>query len=330
MWRECIDALLEARQSRHENDEEGLVFVDGTLGGGGHSNALLNELQPDDIVIGCDVDADALQEASSRLQKFQEQNPALPTFIPVRSNFCDLVSALAALDHPRADDIRSRGVDGLLLDLGVSSHQIDTAERGFAFMQDGPLDMRMGDTLTLTAADICNQFDAGELQRIMKVYGDEPRAKVIAQSIVDHRPLYSTSDLVKAVAAVTPDFSKKSRRMGRTATLARVFQSLRIVVNEEDTVLEKALLEMAPALLRSGGRLVVLSYHSMEDRAAKRAMRDGTLSRQPLMVERDIFGNPVGDMKPFRMVGKRMKAAKEEIELNSRARSATLRVAERQ
>ena len=170
-----------------------------------------------------------------------------------------------------------------------------------------------------------------EIQRILKWYGDEPRARAIAQSIADHRPLYTTNDLVQAVSAVTPQFVKKSRRMGRTATLARVFQSLRIVVNDESVALERALLEMAPKLLRPGGRLVVLSYHSMEDRATKRAMRDGTLSRQKMgVVEKDIYGNNIGTPKPFKPLGKAQKASETEVALNPRSRSATLRIAERQ
>uniref|UniRef100_A0A7S2SBE8 16S rRNA (Cytosine(1402)-N(4))-methyltransferase n=1 Tax=Eucampia antarctica TaxID=49252 RepID=A0A7S2SBE8_9STRA len=137
-----------------------------------------------------------------------------------------------------------------------------------------------------------------------------------------------------AVAAVIPQFNKKSRRNGRTATLARVFQSLRIVVNEEDRALEEALMDMAPNLIRKGGRLVALSYHSMEDRAVKRVMRDGTLhkigSRGAKRVERDVYGNIIDDgTRCWKPLGKRAKATPEEIEINTRARSATLRVAER-
>ena len=218
-------------------------------------------------------------------------------------------------------------------------------------MKDGPLDMRMmgssaggaayglgggdsglvnGGRTGLTAADICNEFDESELQRILSVYGDEPRAKTIAKAIVKHRPLYTTGELVDAISSVTPRFAKQSKRMGRTATLARVFQSLRIVVNDEDGVLEKALSEVCPSLLRPGGRLVVLSYHSMEDRATKRIMRDGTVRKSRHHNERDIYGNYVGPAKPFKTVGKRRKATQEEIDYNPRARSATLRVAERQ
>ena len=242
------------------------------------------------------------------------------------------------------------GVDGMLLDLGVSSHQIDTADRGFAFMKVGPLDMRMwggnwsnigsenvtqntaGGTPSITAADICNEFDVAELTRILRVYGDEPRARKIAAAIVEARPLATTSDLVEAVSSVVPEFARRGRRMGRTATLARVFQSLRIVVNEEDEALVDVFEHSAPALVRPGGRLVVLSYHSMEDRATKRVIRDGSVrgTRGGGAIEKDIYGNVVGQRRPWKPLGKKRKADEKEVEVNSRARSATLRVGERQ
>jgi 16S rRNA (cytosine1402-N4)-methyltransferase len=341
MWRQCIDALLECsrstRRRKNEDDETGdtgpLIFVDGTLGGGGHSAALLEHLQPGDIVFGCDVDPKALETASERLEAYMGNNPDSPIFVPVQSNFCDLASALSMVLHPHTQQPilpDGAGVDGILLDLGVSSHQIDTPGRGFAFMKDGPLDMRMGPVSKggLMAADICNEFDPRELQRIFSVYGDEPRAKTIANAIVDHRPLTTTGELVQAISSVTHQFAKH-KRMGRTSTLARVFQSLRIVVNNEDGVLEKALNEMSPSLLRSGGRLVVLSYHSLEDRATKRIMRDGTVKKVDLRNERDIYGNYSGPSKPFKPVGKRQKASPDELDANPRARSATLRIAER-
>jgi len=330
MCNECVDSLLQCE--RAVKGEFPLLFVDGTLGGGGHSAAILERLRPGDVLFGCDVDPAALETASRRLSEYM--NPSTqsekPLFVPVQSNFCDLHNVIPTLLHPvTKEPIAQEGVDGILLDLGVSSHQIDTAERGFAFMKDGPLDMRMGN-IGLSAADICNQFDEAELRRILKVYGDEPRGKKIAQSIVKHRPLTTTNDLVEAVAAVTPS-KAKSRRMGRTASLARVFQSLRIVVNQEDVVLEKALTKMCPSLVRPGGRIVILSYHSMEDRYAKRVIRDGSVEWMGTKEdEKDIYGNYVGTPKPWMRVGKRQKATEAEVELNPRARSATLRVGERQ
>lgn len=343
MWLECIEALMgcERSQARVEKQDGPLIFVDGTLGGGGHSNAILERLQPGDILFGCDIDPEALETASLRLVEYMEHDgTSKPHFIPVQSNFGDLVKNLPSVLHPVTkqpilsigddeDNLASAvGVDGILLDLGVSSHQIDTAERGFAFMKDGPLDMRMGMDQSgyLTAADLCNEMDAKELQRIFSVFGDEPRAKTVAKAVVDNRPLTTTGDLVEAISSVTPAFAKSKRR-GRTATCARIFQSLRIVVNREDKVLEQVLAEACPTLLRKGGRLVVLSYHSMEDRAAKRIMRDGTLKK--VRVEKDIYGNTLGPQKPFKPVGKRQSATEEETTTNPRARSASLRIADK-
>ena len=364
-------------------DRPPMLFVDGTLGGGGHSEALLERCRPGDIVFGCDVDPSALSTASERLQQYtrsadtrrnedDNDDDHLPLFVPVQSNFRDLADILPTVKHPvtgkrimalpteendddeedgsDGDDAHFTGVDGMLLDLGVSSHQIDNAGRGFAFMKDGPLDMRMwggswsdvgsesvGENAAtkargVNAADICNEFDEAELTRILRVYGDEPRARKIAAAIVDARPLATTSDLVNAVSSVVPEFAKKGRRMGRTATLARVFQSLRIVVNQEDEALVDVFEHAAPKLVRPGGRLVVLSYHSMEDRATKRVLRDGSVRgiRPGAAIERDIYGNVVGQDRPWKPLGKKRKASDEEIEINSRARSATLRIGERQ
>lgn len=340
MWRECVDALMEDPQPQRPR-----VIVDGTLGGGGHSQALLHaaiERNESVVVFGCDVDPDALQVASERLVRESEKQKS-SLFVPVHSNFCNLSRELL-IQHLNShteeaatveDQISNFGVDGFLLDLGVSSHQIDTAERGFSFQQDGPLDMRMNNAKSsgaLTAADICNEMDVAELRRILRHYGDEPRAKAIAESIAKHRPLTRTKDLHDAVAAVTPEFVAKRRRMGRTASLARVFQSLRIVVNQEDVVLDKVLSQVSPRILRPGGRLAVLSYHSLEDRATKRIMRDGTLSKKEAAFinnQRDVYGNFVGQPKPFRPLGKPKRASAEEVQSNPRSRSATLRVAER-
>jgi len=359
-------------------DRPPMLFVDGTLGGGGHSEALLERCRPGDIVFGCDVDPSALSAASERLQRYtrsgdkndeDENDGNLPLFVPVQSNFRDLADILPTVKHPMTgkrimalptstddddedgqEDVHFTGVDGMLLDLGVSSHQIDNADRGFAFMKDGPLDMRMWggswsdvgsdrvgqnaatNARGLNAADICNEFDEAELTRIMRVYGDEPRARKIASAIVDARPLATTSDLVNAVASVVPEFARKGRRMGRMATLARVFQSLRIVVNQEDEALVDVFEHAAPNLVRPGCRLVVLSYHSMEDRATKRVLRDGSVrgNRPGAAIERDIYGNVVGQDRPWKPLGKKRKASDEEVEVNSRARSATLRIGERQ
>ena len=371
------DRKLATDEDDDDSDQD--LSSSGTLGGGGHSEALLERCRPGDIVFGCDVDPSALSAASERLQLYtrpgdkdekDENDGNLPLFVPVQSNFRDLADILPTVKHPVTgrrimalpttntndgdedgrEDSHFTGVDGMLLDLGVSSHQIDNADRGFAFMKDGPLDMRMWggswsdvgsesvgqnaatNARGLNAADICNEFDEAELTRILRVYGDEPRARKIASAIVDARPLATTSDLVNAVSSVVPEFARKGRRMGRMATLARVFQSLRIVVNQEDEALVDVFEHAAPNLVRPGGRLVVLSYHSMEDRATKRVLRDGSVrgSRPGAAIERDIYGNVVGQERPWKPLGKKRKASDEEVEANSRARSATLRIGERQ
>ncbi|CAB9528105.1 small subunit methyltransferase H [Seminavis robusta] len=362
MWKECIEGLLGCQRARQrqqlqeEDDDsdtscsrEPLFFVDGTLGGGGHSEALLQQLKPGDVVFGCDVDFNALQTASQRLEAYMNNPQDLPLFVPVQCNFAQLAQRLPQITTTTANDDDTpllpslHSIDGILLDFGVSSHQIDTPERGFAFMAEGPLDMRMSTSSSssdntqqsqssLTAADLVNELQESDLTRILKQFGDEPRARAIAKSILNNRPLVTTTDLQQAVADVVPAFDKRSKRKGRTATCARVFQALRIVVNQEDLVLQRVLEEACPQLLRPGGRLVVLSYHSMEDRATKRIMRDGTIAKvraSSSLLHKDMYGNWNGPPKPFRPVGKFQKASEQEVALNSRARSATLRIAER-
>lgn len=371
MVAECIEALLGCHRGttrRHEKEEgfrsNPLLFIDATLGGGGHTQALLDQLHYGDVVFGVDVDAEALLTASLRLVNYlpashplstkslgQMNSERLPTFIPIQSNFKDLGHILPTMiqqycnvttNLESADDnVSAFLVDGILMDLGVSSHQIDESTRGFAILKDGPLDMRMdgaNDTTeasssSFTAADICNEYSEKDLVDIFQQYGDESyqSARRIAKSIIERRPLSHTSDLLQAIAQVTPKFCKVSRRRGLSATSARIFQSLRIVVNKEEEALKVALTTMAPSLTRPGGRLVVLSYHSMEDRFTKRIMKDGDLTEsRKIRVERDMFGNEINPvLKPWKMLGKGRKATEEEVTRNSRARSATLRVAER-
>lgn len=366
------------------------IFIDGTLGGGGHSQALLQELSDGDILIGCDVDPEALSTASKRLIDYlatcdyildKNNKPSCgwvegrPMFIPVQSNFRNLATVLSKVRHPitekkllgnritiatdnnnnnnndTTEEVEfPRGVNGMLLDLGVSSHQIDVAERGFAFMKDGPLDMRMSgnsQSCILTAADICNEFDEASLIDILRTFGDEPRARRIVSAIMASRPLTTTTDLVHAINTVTPTFARQ-KRAGLIATSARVFQALRIVVNEEDAALKEVLENVSPwALARSVegegvGILAVLSYHSMEDKMAKRVIRDGKVDffekgsiklRGGGSPERDLYGNIIDDRikgsndLPFEPLTRPKKATDEEVAGNSRSRSATLRVA---
>jgi 16S rRNA (cytosine1402-N4)-methyltransferase len=284
-------------------------YVDATLGGGGHAEALLDALAPGAFVLGIDRDADALDAARRRLADEIEAE----RFRAVRGNFAQLAQILAEETlggEPFAP------VDGLLLDLGVSSHQIDTAERGFSFQQDGPLDMRMDARRGVTAEQIVNGWGERDLAEIFWNYGDENRGRAIARAVVDRRPLSTTGDLADAVRSVVPPHEE-------TKTLARVFQALRIAVNDELDALESAL-EQSVDVLRTGGRIAVISYHSLEDRRAKRFLRYGNFEGEP---RRDIYGTLITPWEE--MTRKPVAAGPRETEANPRARSARLRVAER-
>ena len=280
------------------------VYVDATLGGGGHSAALLDVLAPAGRVIGIDQDADALAAAEERLAFDQEAG----RFQTIRGNFQRLDALLEAAGVPV--------VDGLLLDLGVSSHQFDEAARGFSFQAEAPLDMRMDTRGGLSADEIVNGWDERDLRHVLRAYGEEPRASRIARAIVEARPVATTTelaDLVRSVVATRDEVK----------TLARVFQGLRIAVNRELEVLEDVL-AASVQVLRPGGRLVVISYHSLEDRRVKRYLRYGNLEGKPV---RDLYGRLIA---PFdELTRKPVEADAEEVAANPRARSARLRAAER-
>jgi len=278
-------------------------YVDATLGGGGHARALLDALGPEGVVLGIDRDADALAAARDRLADEQ----AAGRFRAVRGTFGELRSLL------EAEGVVP--VDGLLLDLGVSSYQIDDPERGFSFQEEGPLDMRM-DRRGLTAEQIVNDWSERDLRAALREYGEERRAGTVAHAIVEARPLGTTRELAEVVRSVVPPPEE-------TKTLARVFQGLRIVVNAELEELEQVL-EQSPDLVRPGGRIAVISYHSLEDRRVKRFLRYGNFEGEP---RRDLYGNLVA---PWRETPREpIEAGEAEVEANPRARSARLRVAER-
>ncbi|MEM1094426.1 MAG: 16S rRNA (cytosine(1402)-N(4))-methyltransferase RsmH [Bacteroidota bacterium] len=282
----------------------GGVYVDATLGGGGHSHALLDALTPAGHVFGIDQDDDALRTAATRLASFRESG----RFRALKGNFAEMAELL--------DEAGIGAVDGVLMDLGVSSYQIDTAERGFSIRADGPLDMRMNADAGLTAHDIVNGWSEGDLRQILYDFGEEKRGRKLAHAIVQARPLETTHELAALVRQQVP-----TREEAKTVT--RVFQALRIAVNAELTVLEQALVQ-ATTLLKEGGRLAVISYHSLEDRRVKRFFRSGDGSGEP---ERDLYGNVLSPLTP--LTRKAIIADANEIERNPRARSARLRVAER-
>ncbi len=276
------------------------VYVDATLGGGGHSAALIDSLSPDAVVIGVDQDNDALEFAVDRLARFVTTGQ----FKPIKGNF-------ASLEDLLADESLSQ-VDGVLLDLGVSSHQLDTASRGFSYMQDGSLDMRMDSNAGSRAAELVNDSSLDELVRILRSYGEEPAAKRIARNIVSSRPLNTTAELAKVVR-------KTVSKDKHIKTLSRVFQALRIAVNDELDVLQKAL-EASTKVVRPGGRLVVITYHSLEDRMVKRYLRYGNFEGKP---DRDFYGNLLAPWTP--VFSKPVSASDEEVTQNPRSRSAHLR-----
>lgn len=291
--REVVDLLV--------TDRDGL-YVDGTLGGGGHSAALLESLAGGGRVIGIDQDPEALATARKRLTSAGDR------FEAIQGNFGDVEALLAARGITQ--------IDGLLLDLGVSSHQIDEASRGFAFSAEGPLDMRMDPSGATTAHELVNQLAESDLAEVLRDFGEEPRSHKIARAIAERRPLTTTAELADAVRAVVP-FKEEVK------SLARVFQGLRIAVNRELAVLERALVS-GLRLLRPGGRMAVIAYHSLEDRPVKHFFRYGNFENEPV---RDFYGNL---LTPWELITRKaVQASPDEVERNSRARSARLRVAEK-
>ena len=274
-------------------------YVDVTFGGGGHSARILEKLTTGHL-FSFDQDADAEAEADKL---------ARPQFTFLRANFRDLAAELR--------EVGALPVDGLLADLGVSSHQFDTPERGFSTRFDGPLDMRMDPDGPLTAADILNDYKEADLHRIFGMYGEVTNARTLAATVSAARRgrrLETIAELKAAIQPCTP-------RGKENKYLAQVFQALRIEVNQEMQALQEMLLQTAE-VLRPGGRLVVMSYHSLEDRLVKNFIGKGKFFGE---VEKDFFGH---ESKPFEAVNRKPEeAGAEEIALNSRARSAKLRVA---
>ena len=285
------------------------VFVDCTLGLGGHAEALL-DAAPAASLVGIDLDPEALSRAACRLERFGDRVQL------VEGRFDELEGHLDQLGIER--------VEGILADLGVSSMQLDSAQRGFSFRFDAPLDMRMGGDGE-TAGDIVNQTSEGELEQIFREYGEERRARKIARSVARARqeaPIETTTqlrDLIRRAKRTRP-----GRREGRVDPATRVFQALRIAVNRELAGLED-LLGQAVRLLDTGGRLVVISYHSGEDRIVKGRLRDYKLGEID-----EITGRPLAETQILEVLTKKpVRPSEEEVAANPRSRSARLRAARR-
>lgn len=304
-------SVMAAEVLQYLAPRSGGVYLDGTLGGGGHSELILEASGPDGVVYGIDRDPSALAAASTRLKRFGNR------FRPLRGSFGDLAALLA-----------SQGVgaiDGLVLDLGVSSPQLDRAERGFSFRADGPLDMRMDPTQGETAADLVNSLSERELEQAIKEYGEERWARKIAQRIVAQRqeqPFKTTLQLAELVERSIPRRFQEDRIHPAT----RTFQGLRILVNNELEQVEQGL-KAAIDLVRPGGRLVVISFHSLEDRIVKQRLRDAASGcRCPRQLPQCVCGQ-----QPLLRVltSRPVMAGAAELAENPRSRSAKLRAAER-
>ena len=288
--------------------ERGGIFVDGTLGGGGHSEAILRRLPEGSRLYGIDRDPAAISAASERLASFGDK------FLALRGNFFQMPSLLQAQGVT--------GVDGILLDLGVSSHQLDTPERGFSYHESAPLDMRMDPTAGFSAYDVVNGYDAAALCRVIRDYGEERFAGRIARAIVRtrkaHGPITNTLELAKIIKDTIP---AANRREGPHPA-RRTFQALRIEVNGELEGLDQAL-EQAHNLLRPQGRMAVITFHSLEDRIVKNAFRR---FENPCICDPRAPVCTCGRKPTARILTKKPRVASpEELEMNPRARSAKLR-----
>ncbi len=297
LYKEIIHALQPRSGGR---------YVDGTLGAGGHARGIMEASAPDGELLGLDVDPQAMAIARRILAPYEHRLHL------AQASYTSLAEKLAELGWD--------AVDGIVLDLGASSMQFDTPERGFSFLQDAPLDMRFGPQFTQTAADLVNELSERELADLIYKFGEDREARKIARAIVKARPIQTTRQLVAAIESVSP------RRGDRVHPATRTFQALRIAVNEELASIE-VVLPQALAALRSGGRLAVISFHSLEDRIVKDFFREQSRDlvnppyEQIYAVERKATLKEV-NRKP-------LLPSEDEIQNNPRARSAKLRIAEK-
>ena len=287
------------------------IYVDGTLGGGGHAYEVCRRLGEKGSIIGIDQDAAAIEAASARLKDFGEKVTI------VRSNYCDMKSKLHELGIDK--------VDGIVLDLGVSSYQLDTAERGFSYREDAPLDMRMDTRQKMTARDIVNDYSEMDLYRVIRDYGEDKFAKNIARHIVRERakrPIETTGELTEVIRHAIP--MKFQKKTGHPAK--RTFQAIRIELNRELDVLRDSLDDMID-MLNPGGRLCIITFHSLEDRIVKSAFKK---NENPCTCPSDFPVCVCGKVSKGRVITRKpILPSEEEMEVNSRSKSAKLRIFER-
>ena len=287
------------------------IYVDGTLGGGGHSYEVCTRLGAKGSIIGIDQDEAAIEAASIRLKDFGEKVTI------VRSNYCDMKSRLHELGIDK--------VDGIMLDLGVSSYQLDTADRGFSYREDAPLDMRMDQRSEMTARDIVNDYSEMDLYRVIRDYGEDKFAKNIARHIVRERakrPIETTGELTEVIRHAIP--MKFQKKTGHPAK--RTFQAIRIELNRELDVLRDSLDDMID-MLNPGGRLCIITFHSLEDRIVKSAFKKNEI---PCTCPSDFPVCVCGKVSKGRVITRKpILPSEEEMEVNSRSKSAKLRIFER-
>lgn len=285
------------------------IYVDGTLGGAGHSYHIAQSLNDEGLLIGIDQDEAAILASQIRLQAFERRVKI------VRSNYASFRKVL--------DDLEIDSVDGILLDLGVSSHQLDNAERGFSYMKDAPLDMRMDQRSEKTAATILNEYSDRELFHILKVYGEEKHASSIVKHIVKFReikPIETTMELVEIIDRSIP---AKVRRAMTGHPAKKTFQAIRIELNEELEVLKNTLDEMIAAL-KPDGRLCIITFHSLEDRIVKQSYRE---HEDPCVCPRNFPACVCGKESQGKAIPRKpVLPSTEELEINSRSKSAKLRI----
>jgi 16S rRNA (cytosine1402-N4)-methyltransferase len=298
-----LDEVIAGLQAR-----SGGYVVDCTVGLGGHAAAILEKISPSGRLLGIDADPEAIRVSQARLSDYGE------AVILVNDNFVNLEAICREYHfHP---------VDGILFDLGVSSLQLDTAERGFSFQLDAPLDMRFDPRQGLTASDIVNSFPEQELAKLIEKYGEESHSRRIAQHIVQNRPIATTVELARLIEQV----SVAPTHRGKIHPATRTFMALRIGVNSELQNLELAL-NQTINLLHPGGRLTVISYHSLEDRIVKQFMRDAASS---CLCPPGTVICRCGHVPTLKLISRKViKPTSLEIESNPRSRSAKLRIAER-
>lgn len=287
------------------------IYVDGTLGGGGHSYHICKKLSPKGRLIGIDQDGEALQAAKERLEEFKDRVTL------VRSNYCEIETILKDLNVPK--------VDGIVLDLGVSSYQLDNLERGFSYKSDAPLDMRMDQRQVITAADVVNTYSENELFRIIRDYGEDKFAKNIAKHIVmarSDKEIETTGELSQIIKRAIP--MKIQAKGGHPAK--KTFQAIRIEVNKELTVLKESLDTMIQHL-NPNGRMCVITFHSLEDRIVKTKFRE---NENPCTCPPSFPVCVCGNESRGKVITRKpIIPTEEEIEVNKRAKSSKLRIFER-